>query len=138
MKTLIVECKYILEVPWDTPEDWPDDHIRFRIEENSCPGTGSVGSVLDDLMEVAQKNRICWACSVGGENKLLAIEDREPRNYVDEIQFKKEKTAGECPACGAKVTVTTEKNGSITKTRYSCRKCKSSGGGMEMFASEEP
>jgi hypothetical protein len=136
VKTLIVECKFVIEVPWEEdlehPEYSSEDHIRFYVEENHCCGTGSIGSALDDLMEVADKNSICWACAVGGENKLLAIEDREPRDYAKEIQFTESKTEAACVFCGAIGTETVKKNASIVERRFECAKCKSHSSSMEM------
>lgn len=84
MKTVIVECTFRIEVPWD--ESWGDDAaMRFRIEENSCPGTGPVNGVLEALMETAEENSVCWACNVNGRNKLIEIIDREPVDYQNRI-----------------------------------------------------
>lgn len=124
MKTLIVECKFVIEIPWDhEPQYSTDEHIRFRIEENSCPGTGSVGSALDDLMSIADENSICWACAVGGENKLLAIEDREPRNYADQITFKTKTLTVKCKSCGADVSEVIKENASIAMSKLHCPHC---------------
>ena len=84
MKTLVVECRFTIEVPWE--EEWGDaESARFHIEENSCPGTGPVDGVLSELMNAAEENSVCWACNLSGENKLLDIIDRAPINYVDRI-----------------------------------------------------
>jgi hypothetical protein len=131
MKTLIVECTFTIEVPWH--EKWGDDAAaRFRIEENSCPGTGPVDGALSELLEVSEKNSICWACTVGGENKLIAIEDREPRNYVDEIEFKEEVLPKKKCHCGAVLIRTQKKNASITMTDSRCPECGMHSHSMEM------
>lgn len=133
MKTLVVECKFVIEIPWDhEPQYSTDEHIRFVIEENSCPGTGSVGGELDDLIQVADENEICWACALGGENKLLAIEDREPRNYAKEIKFRERKTPMDCPACGISGLEVVRKNASIETRSFQCRKCGSNYSSMDI------
>lgn len=120
IKTLIVECKFVIEVPWD--EEWGDPY--FQIEENSCPSTSAVGGVLSKLMENAEEARICWACMVGGENKILAIEEREPRDYVDEITFKEEPLAPKpCSNCGAPLTGSTKRNAGIIEKHTKCEAC---------------
>ena len=82
MKTVLVECIFRIEVPWD--EKWGSPY--FQIEENSCPGTNVVDRVLSELMEAAEEESVCWACNLQGKNKIIAIEDREPVNYVDRIK----------------------------------------------------
>ena len=88
MKTVVVQCIFTIEVPWDP--DWGgEDALRFRIEENSCPGTGPVDGALSALMEAAEANSCCWACRLGGENKVLEILDREPVDYASEYGIAK-------------------------------------------------
>lgn len=67
---LLVECKLMVEVEVDF--DNPDV-IEFSIEENSCPGTGIVGAKIDEVMEKAAKGRVCWACNLRGQNRIVSI-----------------------------------------------------------------
>jgi hypothetical protein len=47
---------------------------RFRIEENSCPGTGIVGAAIDSAIADGEENGVCWACNLNGRNKILRVE----------------------------------------------------------------
>lgn len=66
MARYIVQCTYEIEV-----ELSDDVNARFIIEENGCPGTGVVGAALEELMEECDEEGICWACKLGGENRIL-------------------------------------------------------------------
>ena len=68
---IMVRCTFV--IPVEVPDD-PDYDVHFDIEENHCPGTGRVGAALDKLIEESDKNSICWACSVQGENKIVQKE----------------------------------------------------------------
>lgn len=69
---VIVQCSFELEVYF--PDDMDDEFIRFVVEENGCPGTGTVGGKLEELIEKSHEEGICWACGRNGENKVLSIE----------------------------------------------------------------
>lgn len=68
-----VRCSYVLDLA--LPDDYAadDDMLRFRIEENGCPGTGEPGAALERIMSEAGARSICWACGQNGENKILEI-----------------------------------------------------------------
>jgi len=121
VKTVVVECRFVIEVPWDhEPQYSTDEHIRFAVEENSCPGTSAVGSALEALMEVANKNNVCWACAVGGENKILSIEDREPRNYDNELTPIKTEVEGKCESCGKPVIEKHQMRHGLSQSSFTC------------------
>lgn len=63
-----VRCTLIVEV------EMPDCDACFMIEENGCPGTGSVGMAIDEAIELADEENGCWACGLSGENKILEID----------------------------------------------------------------
>lgn len=51
----------------------PDDaNARFQIEENSCPGTNVVGAAILAAIEQGDETSTCWACTLGGENKIIS------------------------------------------------------------------
>ena len=60
-----------MEIDVDIPLDWDDETTQFIIEENSCPGTGFVGSAFDKNREDLDKKNCCWACALQGENKII-------------------------------------------------------------------
>ncbi len=71
-----VQCTLEVEIEWpdgpvpdgfDSLEDW----LKFRIEENGCPGTGEVGSAIEDSIEYGESG-VCWACNLKGSNKILS------------------------------------------------------------------
>jgi len=70
-----VECSYTVPVivPYD---DFPVD---FMIEENSCPGTGLVGSALDQIIEKSDKDSSCWACLLHGKNSIVTAPDNSEK-----------------------------------------------------------
>ncbi len=74
--TVKVRCTYVIEV--DLPDDYAaDEHeLRFRIEENGCPGTGVVGAEFDKVYQEGEAGSWCWACNLQGENKVIEIDGR--------------------------------------------------------------
>ena len=68
----VVQCTFQIPVEFEINEFVTPE---FFIEENSCPGTSVVGRTLDELMEQAEAISCCWACNLGGKNKILAIEE---------------------------------------------------------------
>lgn len=67
---VLVECTVQLEV--EISDDIEDPY--FLIEDNGCPGTGSVGAALDAAMNHGEENSVCWACNLKGTNKILSID----------------------------------------------------------------
>lgn len=73
---LKVQCTLEIEIDWK--DEWYDPF--FTIEENGCPGTGSVGAAFDELYEECEKqfreqgSGPCWACNLGGENKIIEVD----------------------------------------------------------------
>lgn len=53
------------------------DLAQFMIEENSCPGTGAVGSALEAAILQGHESGTCWACP-DGKNEILTFEPAEP------------------------------------------------------------
>ncbi len=68
MRRILVRASVLIVVEY--PDDETNDHIQFQIEENSCPGTGRVGAALSKQMEEDEKESVCWACNLQGENKI--------------------------------------------------------------------
>lgn len=77
---ILVECTFTL--PVEVPDD-PDYPLYFDIEENHCPGTGAVGLALEEVMAEHMANSTCWACELGGKNKIVnaALEERAKRKW---------------------------------------------------------
>lgn len=71
-----VRCTFDVEV--EVPDDWDDGLIRFDIEENSCPNTHGVGSVVNPIIEAGMENGTCWACALQATNTVLSIERGAP------------------------------------------------------------
>jgi hypothetical protein len=67
-----VECRFVIEVEIDMPIE----ELEFYVEENSCPGTGRVGSALEEHMAAHEAASTCWACALQGENKILEIDGK--------------------------------------------------------------
>lgn len=66
MKKYLVRCSYEVEI------ELPDStEPYFYIEENHCPGTGSVGLALERVMKWAEENHVCWACCLNGKNEII-------------------------------------------------------------------
>jgi hypothetical protein len=63
-----VQCQFTIEV--DAPDD-PEYDARFDIEDNHCPGTGVVWTALSRHMDECEAAHICWACALGGKNKIV-------------------------------------------------------------------
>jgi len=68
MALVKVRCTFVIEV--EVPDD-PEFPVQFYIEENSCPGTGAVWAALRQHMEKHEEAGTCWACALGGENKIV-------------------------------------------------------------------
>ena len=66
-KTVLVECTFRIPVEVDE-----DSNYQFQIEENGCPGTGIVGLAIDEHIEKSDNQNLCWACLLGGSNKIVA------------------------------------------------------------------
>ncbi len=51
----------------------PYENRHFIIEENGCPGCGSVGRAIEDAIENTQEDGDpCWACAFfNGKNKII-------------------------------------------------------------------
>lgn len=68
MKTIKVRATVVVEVQLS---DDSDEH--FIIEENSCPGTGVVGSAITAAIAHGDETSTCWACALSGENHIIEI-----------------------------------------------------------------
>jgi len=71
---VLVQCT--LEVPILIEDEEIVENIQFHIEENSCPGTGLVGTAIDRVMAEAESKHTCWACSLNGVNKILQVKSK--------------------------------------------------------------
>lgn len=72
MKKVTVQCTFTFDV--EMPDDMSDDQIRWQLEQNGCPGSGSVGVAFDEAIEAETNDDAgCWACALGGETKVLNI-----------------------------------------------------------------
>lgn len=71
-----VKVRCVLEVEIEVNEEACDTTV-FRIEENGCPGTGPVGAAIMQEIERSEGASVCWACNMGGTNKVIEI-DGEP------------------------------------------------------------
>lgn len=58
--------------------EWEDDAIEFDVNENSCPGTHSLGRAIDQTIEWHEANSSCWGCALMKEQDLLEIVDIQP------------------------------------------------------------
>lgn len=73
----------LVEVSFRIPVDftgWEDDSIRFDVEESSCPATHNVGSAVMahiERYENGDKKGFCWACALGGKNKIVDMDYKE-------------------------------------------------------------
>ena len=57
----------------DPPDGWGrEDYIRWRIEDNGCPGTGPVGAAILKHIEESEEKSVCWACNLKGTNKIIS------------------------------------------------------------------
>lgn len=68
---LLVKCTLFVTVEIDDDSD-----PQFMIEENSCPGTGSVGAAIDAAMEHAKEKSVCWSCNLRGKNQIVEIDGK--------------------------------------------------------------
>lgn len=66
---LRVRCTYEIDI--EIPDGSDMDNVRFSIEDNGCPGTGRVGSALDQHMQAQSEAGFCWACALGGKNEIV-------------------------------------------------------------------
>lgn len=69
LRTITVEATVTVSV--EVPEDWTKSEIQFDIENNHCPGTGSVGAVIDHFYAEGEAASVCWACDLKGKNKVV-------------------------------------------------------------------
>ena len=83
MKIVWVKCE--ITIPVSVPENDYDEF--FDIEENHCPGTGIVGTMIDNLLAYSDKESTCWACTAKGENTIVC----EPENADELLRFYKER-----------------------------------------------
>lgn len=68
-RKVLVRCSFEVEVEFDA--SMTDHDIEFAIEENSCPGTGSVGAAVSTLFYKNEASGCCEFCAAQGENKLV-------------------------------------------------------------------
>jgi hypothetical protein len=69
--------KYLIRVTLDVPvemDDLWDGDPKFYFEENGCPGTGAVGTAIENAIKAAHKGSFCWACNMNGDNKIINVE----------------------------------------------------------------
>jgi len=71
-KKVKVMCTFFVEVELDE-----DEYKRrhFIIEDNGCPGTGVVWHELNKVMDECDEQGICWACMLGGQNRIIEQSD---------------------------------------------------------------
>ena len=69
----IVRVKATVYVDVEFSDDATDELIRFVLEENGCPGTGSVGMAIEMAMAEHEESSTCWACALRGENEVVSI-----------------------------------------------------------------
>ena len=70
---ILVKCTLIVSV--EVPDD-PEYDVHFDIEENHCPGTGLVGSAIDEVLRQAEIESVCWACNLQGTNEI--VKEKQP------------------------------------------------------------
>jgi len=76
--SFVVEC----DVPCEADDmNNSAGTMRYYVEEHSCPGTGSVGNAVDEL--VNRDDDYCWACGVAGENLLLSHSEAKRHLTID-------------------------------------------------------
>jgi hypothetical protein len=66
-----VQCTFIVDVP--IPQGIDDGLLRFMIEDNGCPATGTVGAVVMQEIVRCEAASVCWACNFQAENKILEL-----------------------------------------------------------------
>lgn len=69
----MVKCTLL--VPVEIPGD-ENYNMYFDIEENHCPGTGLVGSVIREEIEKGDEKCYCWACKFEGKNEIIEIKNK--------------------------------------------------------------
>lgn len=69
---MIVRIRCTFEIDVEIPES-ARHNLEFIIEDNGCPGTGSVGAAVEAMIAHHESQSTCWACACRGENKILAI-----------------------------------------------------------------
>jgi hypothetical protein len=79
MSKIKVKCTLYVDV--DYPDGIEDENgygnPQFTIEENSCPGTGIVGSEIARVMREQEKKSCCWACALNGTNEIISISEEK-------------------------------------------------------------
>lgn len=66
-----VRVTLIVEVEVDAAMD--DYDLEYLLEEHDCPGTGSVGRMIEAAMRHGEETSTCWACALRGENRVMEI-----------------------------------------------------------------
>jgi hypothetical protein len=69
-----VRVKVAFFVNVEFPDHMTADEIKFVVEENGCPGTGSVGAEIERLIAEGEETSTCWACAAKGKNKIVERE----------------------------------------------------------------
>lgn len=65
------KVKVTLELEIEQGHNETDEEFKFRIEENGCPGTGQIGSKLEDIIDQSNEYSTCWGCALKGQNKII-------------------------------------------------------------------
>lgn len=68
---VLVQCKFQIEVEY--PEEYRDE-IELIVKQDRCPGTGYLGSAIDDMIKLHHDRDTCWACGSQGQKKILSID----------------------------------------------------------------
>lgn len=82
MRRVKVLCSYVVEVEL-SDEDYERRH--FIIEDNGCPGTGSVGAELDKMLEWSKTSGCCWACKASGQNRIILNDEATCRHVPEAV-----------------------------------------------------
>lgn len=64
-----VRCSFEVDIELDDDVDpW------FCIEDNGCPGSGPVGTAVEEVIARGHEDGYCWACKRAGENVIVEID----------------------------------------------------------------
>ena len=67
-KIIWVEVKLTLPIEIPVYEEYNEN---FDIEDNHCPATGIVGSMIEESIKVFDNHSFCWACAMQGKNRIV-------------------------------------------------------------------
>lgn len=85
----IARVRITMDVPVEIT-DYPGHDPVFRIEENGCPGTGSVGLAIEQIQEYFDSQQTCGACAMRGRNEILAVYEFTPEEVAAQDEWERQ------------------------------------------------